>query len=168
MDPDKKRNLIIIAAIFLMVLLAVCIWYNSAYSYRPGETIFHLSLTQYYSNRIETIKVEYDMLSIDSRTVPSLSGTTEYHELTKEQVRTFSDYIVRKKRFFLSLDSLMTAKEPNEITRTNQYIDRPYKYEIRVRFNELDRTVTDYDYSKTERMMDLRHFILEMADDIRN
>ena len=117
MEPDKKRNLTITISIILLVILAVFVWYGDTYTYKPGETYFWLSLTEYYSDREVSYQVDGDILSIDTRTVPTLSGSTEYYELTDEEIKAFSDYIVRKKRFFLNLDNLMTADEPNEITK---------------------------------------------------
>ena len=165
-DPEKRKNLVICLTISLIIILAAFSWYRNAYSYIPGETLFRLSFTEYYSDRVVTIKVEYGMLSIDTRTIPSLTGTTEYYELTEEQTKELSDYIVMNKRFFLSLDGSSNTGQTKQSSKESQYIEVPYKYEIRVRFRELDRTVTAYEYNTTPRITAIRNHILGMTKGI--
>jgi len=166
-DPEKRKNLVICLTISLIIILAAFSWYRNAYSYIPGETIFSLTLTEYYQDRIETIKVEYNSLSIDTRTMPALSGNTEYFEFTEEQTKELSDYIVMNKRFFLSLDRSSNTGQTRQSSKESQYIEVPYQYEIRVRFRELDRTVTAFEYSTAPRITAIRNHILEMTEKIR-
>jgi|GEM_PF-3468244 len=166
MEKREKNALIVTAVLVLSLVVGFFIWYNLRYTYRPDQTEFRLRLCDYYSDRQEVIVIDDGVLTVTTKYLTS-NPVVKSYELAEADIKTFSDYLVRKKRFFFSLDDKMTADPPdNTVYTTGKYTDRPYQYDIWIRFTDLEKKFTDYDYSKTLRLMDMRNFIRSMTDTI--